>query len=61
MIFDAMFLYLDNKLQIEILYYILINRKNERIPFAKDLNLKYNSSENCNELQINGVKRYQHK
>jgi len=61
MIFTTVYSDLDEKTQVEILDYILQNRKNERIPFAKDLELKFNTFELFNEAPLKKFKQFQHK
>jgi len=61
MIFTTVYSDLDENSQIGILGYILQNRKNERIPFAKDLELKFNTFELFNEAPLKKFKRFQHK
>jgi hypothetical protein len=60
MIFRETYLYLPVDEQKKLLNYILINRKNIRIPFAKDLDLKYNSYSTFNELELKKFKLFQH-
>lgn len=61
MIFTTLYSDLDENSQIEILGYILQNRKNERIPFANDLELKVNTFELFNEAPLKKFKQFQHK
>jgi hypothetical protein len=60
MIFKETYQYLAEDDQKDLLNYILVNRKNDRIPFAKDLNLKYNSYSIFNELPLKKFKLFQH-
>ena len=60
MIFQETYLSLTENEQKDLLNYILINRKNDRIPFAKDLDLKYNSYSAFNELPLKKFKPFQH-
>jgi hypothetical protein len=60
-IFMTVYSDLDENSQIEILNYILQNRRNERIPFAKDLELKFTNFELFNEAPLKKFKQFQHK
>lgn len=61
MIYTTIYSDLDEKSQIEVLDYILQNRKNERIPFAKDLDIKFNTFERFNEAPLKKFKQFQYK
>jgi len=61
MIFTTVYSDLDENSQVEILDYILQNRKNERISYAMDLELKFNTFELFNEVQLKKFKQFQHK
>lgn len=58
MIFNATYPLIEKARKIELLDYILITRKNERIPFGKDLDLKYNSYRVLNDLPFGKLKKF---
>jgi|SRR3972149_1386281 len=61
MIFITIYNSIKNENRQLILDYVLRNRKNERIPFAKDLDLNINSYDKFNELPLKKFKGYQDK